>query len=135
MAENETRRMTSVGPDPGFVTFQEHNRAKLVVVSGGLAGVEFAINRPRVVLGRGPDVDLEFRVATMSRQHAAIEFRDGGFRIEDLGSTNGVTVNGTRVEVQALTHGDRIELGDQAFQLLVESVEDEPGVYELPEDP
>jgi pSer/pThr/pTyr-binding forkhead associated (FHA) protein len=78
-------------------------------------------------------VDVAFDDAEMSRQHAAVEFTGGGFRLCDLGSTNGTVVNGTLVRARELAHGDRIELGQHVVQLRLEQHEVEPTVYSVPD--
>ena len=67
----------------------------------------------------------------MSRQHAAIEFSGEGFRLRDLGSTNGTTLNGQPVQSAELRHGDRFEIGGRSFMLAIEERELEPDAYEL----
>ena len=69
----------------------------------------------------------------MSRQHAALEFAGEGFRIRDLGSTNGIAVNGAAVPSADLAHRDRFEVGGHVFQLVVEKREPAPPVYDLSE--
>jgi pSer/pThr/pTyr-binding forkhead associated (FHA) protein len=81
---------------------------------------------------RGPSVDLAFDDPAMSRQHVAIEYADEQFRVRDLGSTNGVLLNGEPVQVGEIDDGDRIEIGSHEFQLVVEVREPEPETYELP---
>ena len=49
--------------------------------------------------------------ATISRAHAAIGFDATGFYVEDLGSTNGTLVNGSRVTKQPLKCDDEIQMG------------------------
>jgi pSer/pThr/pTyr-binding forkhead associated (FHA) protein len=110
-----------------FDTYQ----ARIVVLSGRHSGMEHQLDNERVTLGRGPGVDLAFDDPAMSRQHAAIDFVEGAFRIHDLGSTNGLRVNGSRVQVRDLVHGDRIEFGTQVFQLVIDEREDTPNTYEL----
>ena len=105
--------------------------AKITVVSGPGAGAGFTIDRERVIVGRGPGVDRAFDDPAMSRQHAVIEFNAGGFRLRDLGSTNGTLLNGTSVHSAELRHGDRFEIGGQRFQLAIEEREREPDAYEL----
>jgi pSer/pThr/pTyr-binding forkhead associated (FHA) protein len=100
--------------------FLERWRPVLVVVSGVAAGSEFVVDRVRTTVGRGPGVDLAFADAEMSQQHAAIEFADGGFRVCDLGSTNGTYVNGALVRVCELKNADRIQLGRFLFQFVLE---------------
>ncbi|HXV78154.1 MAG TPA: FHA domain-containing protein [Candidatus Polarisedimenticolaceae bacterium] len=104
---------------------------KVVVLSGPRAGAAYELDRRRVTLGRGPGVDLAFDDAALSRQHAAFDFEDGGYRIRDLGSTNGLRVNGNRVQLCDLDNGDHIEMGTLVFQLVVEERETPPEVWDL----
>ncbi len=72
------------------------------------------------VLGRSRECDVVLDDSGVSRRHAQIRPRDGGWTIEDLGSTNGLRVNGRRVTGSApLNRGDRIEMGSTeiAFEL------------------
>ncbi|MBD0317463.1 MAG: DUF3662 and FHA domain-containing protein [Thermoleophilia bacterium] len=64
-----------------------------------------------VVLGRSRECDLRLDDANVSRRHAEIRQEDGAWWIVDLGSTNGVEVNGRRVERAKLSEADRIVLG------------------------
>jgi len=114
--------------------FLESHTAKLVVVSGAGAGVEFPLDHERVTLGRGPGVDFVVEDSAMSRQHAAIDYTDDGFRIQDLGSTNGMLVDDQLAQVATLTSGSRFEIGGHVFQLVIEEREETPEVYELPCD-
>lgn len=98
----------------------ERFEASLIVVAGGPDGEEHPVDRPRLVLGRGPGVDVAFDDPEMSQQHAAVEFAAGCFHVTDLGSTNGTRVNGAPVESCEVAHGDRIELGDHVVQILIE---------------
>ena len=107
--------------------------ATLVVVEGGAEGSEHELRRQRVVLGRGPGVDLAFADPEMSQQHAAIEFEDGVFRVLDLGSTNGIRVNNERITEHELSHGDRITLGIHVVRILLEKRDTMPRVYVLPD--
>ena len=114
---------------PGFLAC---HRARLVTIAGGPRGEEFCLDRDCLTFGRGPSVDLVFDDEAMSRQHAAIEFVDGQFRVRDMGSTNGVQLNGHAVQVKALQHGDHVQIGGREFQLIIEEIEREPETYELP---
>ena len=111
--------------------FLDRYVAKVTVVSGPGAGAGFTIDRERVIVGRGPGVDRAFDDPAMSRQHAAIEFSGSGFRLRDLGSTNGTLLNGTAVQSVELRHGDRFEIGGRRFLLAIEERECEPDAYEL----
>ena len=100
--------------------------------TGGAVGTELALDGECVTLGRGPSVDLAFDDPAMSRQHAAVEYVDEQFRVRDLGSTNGVLLNGEPVQVGEINDGDRMAIGGHEFQLVVEVRETEPETYELP---
>jgi pSer/pThr/pTyr-binding forkhead associated (FHA) protein len=65
----------------------------------------------RVVLGRSRDCDIPIDDANVSRRHAEIVHEDGGWWVVDLGSTNGVEVNGEQVKRARLEPNDRIVLG------------------------
>jgi len=82
-----------------------------IVRSGFYEGLEVPLDRLRIVIGRGRTADLALSEATISRAHAAIGFEAGGFYVEDLGSTNGTTVNGRRVRRQRLESDDEIQMG------------------------
>jgi serine/threonine protein kinase len=87
---------------------------ELVVLPPGGNPRRVACTRDLFTIGRSPVCDLAFPENPMvSRQHAAIR-REGGMHfLMDLGSANGVVLNGMRVaEATALNDGDRIELGD-----------------------
>jgi hypothetical protein len=70
-----------------------------------------------LLLGRDPDCDIRFVDDSVSRRHARLVLRGGAWVIQDLGSTNGTIVNGSRVGRCQLQVGDRVQLGDQAFEI------------------
>jgi len=112
-----------------FAEFIEAWNPSLVILSGKLQGTDFPIERASTVVGRGPGVDLALEDETLSRQHASIEFAGGGLRLRDLGSLNGVSINGGVVKSGALKHGDRFQLGDLAFQLILEERPHTPEIH------
>jgi pSer/pThr/pTyr-binding forkhead associated (FHA) protein len=131
MRDGKTLKRRSVIGAPRMQDFLDRYVAKVTVVSGPGAGAGFTIDRERVIVGRGPGVDRAFDDIAMSRQHAAIEFSGSGFRLRDLGSTNGTLLNGTAVQSAELRHGDRFEIGGRCFLLAIEAREREPDAYEL----
>jgi hypothetical protein len=64
-----------------------------------------------VVIGRSREADIRVDDGNVSRRHAEIRLESGAYWIVDLKSTNGVEVNGRRVERHRLSHGDRIVVG------------------------
>lgn len=133
MRDGRTRRLKvpSKSKKGGIKAFLAGFQAKVVVVSGSATGKEFPLERARVTIGRGPGVDMVVNDPAMSRQHAAIEFTSGGFRIQDLGSTNGILLNGKPIQVGEVGNGDRFGIGGQRFQLVIEQREQIPDTYEL----
>tara|TARA_B100001750_G_scaffold244641_1_gene262436 strand:+ start:2704 stop:3597 length:894 start_codon:yes stop_codon:yes gene_type:complete len=76
---------------------------------------EFDLRGPEVIIGRSPECHITIEDPLVSRKHAKILVDpDVPPRITDLGSRNGVRINGEKIEgIQELTHGDRVRLGTQ----------------------
>ena len=72
---------------------------------------KIALTKDRIVIGRGAECDVVLASPVISRKHAAIARQGSGLTIEDLGTPNGVFVNGRLVKKQALAKGDRIRIG------------------------
>jgi tetratricopeptide (TPR) repeat protein len=85
---------------------------RLVVLNTELAGTEYRCTKPETSIGRGEENDLALEHLSLSRAHAKVHRdADGNYRIEDLESVNGVSVNGHRSSSTALRVGDELELG------------------------
>jgi hypothetical protein len=65
----------------------------------------------RLLIGRSRDCDITIDDPNVSRRHAELRNEEGRWVVADLGSTNGVKVNGRRVERAALEPGDELVLG------------------------
>jgi hypothetical protein len=72
----------------------------------------------RVSIGRAPDNDIRVDARFVSRYHAAVMAGPGQTVIEDLGSTNGILVNGRRVTRHLLRDGDVVRIGKSRFRFL-----------------
>ena len=91
-------------------------RSAVLVRLGSDGGQEFNLAGDATV-GRLDSCDLAIHDSSVSRQHARISRFDGGYRIQDLGSTNGTMVNGTRVSSpQLLNRGDIVTFGSVDFR-------------------
>jgi len=134
MRDGRTQRLVRKGEDPAGSSFLEDHRVVLVTLSGATAGQEYLLDRAPLTLGRGPGVDLAFDDPAMSRQHASFELHRDGFRVRDLGSTNGLRVNGSPASGADLEHGDRLEIGGHRFQYVVEAQKRAPQVHLLEDD-
>jgi pSer/pThr/pTyr-binding forkhead associated (FHA) protein len=85
-------------------------------VDGGRAllvgeGRRSVLSGDHVVLGRSRECEVVLADPNVSRKHAEVRWDGGRWVIADLGSTNGVKVNGRRVDRAQLEPGDRITLG------------------------
>lgn len=94
----------------------------LVVEAGRDRGREFVLVPGETTVGRGMDNEVILSDLSVSRRHLYI-VRDGqNLTLRDSGSGNGTLVNGQRVQVQALTVGDRIEIGETVLRLRAPSL-------------
>jgi pSer/pThr/pTyr-binding forkhead associated (FHA) protein len=84
---------------------------KLLVTQGPARGAAFALADGATV-GRSWNNSIQIVDEQISRNHARFTQSGKGFEIEDLGSRNGVIINGKRVERALLKPGDEIEIGD-----------------------
>lgn len=91
--------------------------ARLVVVAGKTPGEIIAITKERTVFGRGKaSTDVTINDVNVSRNHAMIERVGGAYWLVDMGSTNGVSVDGRRIARHQLSHGDVFEIGDHKLR-------------------
>jgi hypothetical protein len=92
--------------------------AKALVVAGGR---RLVVGRSGALLGRSRDCDIVLPDSNISRHHAEIRPTDEGWEIVDLGSTNGVIVDGRRArDSMALRGGEQIELGTTKMRFELE---------------
>ncbi len=90
--------------------------AALVAVDGGR---RYPVGAT-ATLGRLPECDVTLNDPSVSRRHARISREGDRWSVEDLGSTNGVRVNGAPVTTAELADGDRLELGGVALSFAVD---------------
>lgn len=78
-------------------------------------GVKHPLEAPGLVIGRGSNTDLRIDDPGVSRRHAEFRLQPGADRpvvsVVDLGSTNGTTVNGQRIQQATLTDGAVVQVG------------------------
>jgi hypothetical protein len=74
-------------------------------------GKRVALGESVAVIGRMPECAVTLSDPQTSRQHAEIRHGEGGYRIVDLGSTNGTEVNGVKITEMPLSDGDVIVIG------------------------
>ena len=92
MTSQSYQLMVRVGPEPGKV---------------------IELSKNELQIGRDVNNDIMINDAELSRRHARLVLQGGGYVLEDLGSTNGTFVNGTRLSgPHVLQPGETIRFGD-----------------------
>lgn len=107
---------TSARPKPP--TTRKGVPSKLMVLEPKVRkGSSFTIGH-EVLLGRADSCTIGLPDDTFaSTLHARVYVADGGVMVEDLGSTNGTHVNGTRIDRPTPLHpGDRLQVGSTIFE-------------------
>lgn len=89
---------------------------QLVVASGSKAGQVIPITGPKFIIGRADDCHLKPRSELISRYHCAVISEEGYVAVRDLGSKNGVYLNGERISMEhELKNGDKLSVGPLEF--------------------
>ncbi len=88
----------------------------LVVRRGPEVGERFYLESERLTIGRDPESSIFLNDITVSRDHAVLTTHGGSVKIEDVGSLNGVYVNGASVTSTELHNGDQVQIG--RFQMV-----------------
>lgn len=87
---------------------------KLTVIQGEMDTKEFILGE-NTSIGRSPSNDVPLKEPKVSRQHAAINKYNESYILIDLKSSNGVYVNGTKIDEVVLNPGDEISIGGHKF--------------------
>ena len=95
--------------------------AKLILTMDGLVLREISLLKERTTIGRKPTNDVQIDNLSVSGEHAVIVTILTDSFLEDLGSTNGTTVNGTPVKKHFLQPDDVIELGKYKLKYISEA--------------
>src|SRR5258708_25787801 len=88
---------------------------ELVRVGGG---DPIPLRRGVLTIGRRESCDISLRFPNISGLHCELAFKDAGYwQVRDLGSTNGIKVNGERVLTRALRPGDEIAIAKRKHKI------------------
>ncbi|MEZ6140272.1 MAG: FHA domain-containing protein [Zavarzinella sp.] len=87
---------------------------ELVPVGGGDS---IPLKRGVLTMGRRESCDICLRFPNISGLHCELSWRDGYWFIRDLGSTNGIKINGVRVLQRPLRPGDEITIAKRNYQI------------------
>jgi pSer/pThr/pTyr-binding forkhead associated (FHA) protein len=101
--------------------------AQLVALNDG---PNILLDKPILLLGRHPECDIQIDSRKISRRHCCIAQVSDYLVVRDLGSTNGVRINGVRVTEGRLNAGDELTIGNHRYQVAWEA-----GVIPLPQRP
>jgi len=80
-------------------------------------GPDIPLDRAMVVVGRHPQCDARIDSLRVSRHHCCMMQDQGEVVVRDLGSTNGIRINGQRVEMGRLRPGDELSIAHIRFRL------------------
>ncbi len=114
-------RYSAAVPSPAAASrskLAEGRALQLVPFEPGLVGI--ALHTGPVRVGRASDNHLVVDDPEVSRHHARLEADGGGWRVVDLGSTNGTWVNGARVREATIDVGDDVSFGGARFSVAPE---------------
>jgi len=96
------------------------------IVTLTVDGVRHEVDKRRLLIGRSKECDLQVSDPNVSRRHAELVQEGTAFWIVDLGSTNGLEVNGQRLDRAKLENGDRVTVGstDLVFERSITGYDD-----------
>ncbi|GGF47470.1 hypothetical protein GCM10011519_21920 [Marmoricola endophyticus] len=117
VSQVSTPRSAEPGRDPQKPSSPGHTSSAEVEVNGR----RIPLTAPGLVIGRGSEADLRITDPGVSRKHAELRVDDAGYTprvsIVDLGSTNGLSVNGRRTTSEDLADGAEIRIGNTTLRL------------------
>jgi hypothetical protein len=112
LTEDPARRQGDLKVEATIMQGEGGWSAALVLPDGG----RVALTVGEAVIGRLPDCAVPLSDPQVSRHHAMVRRDADGFRVVDLGSTNGTKLNGTLVAEHLLRDGDEIVVGNTAIR-------------------
>lgn len=71
----------------------------------------------KLLVGRRSSCDIKLDFPNVSSHHCEMELRDGYWHIRDLGSSNGIKVNGERCSAKCLMPGDEVTIAKHSFRI------------------
>jgi pSer/pThr/pTyr-binding forkhead associated (FHA) protein len=95
---------------------------RLIPLDSG-TGVEIRFDRPILLVGRHEECDILLDSRKVSRKHCLVALLGDSLVVRDLGSTNGVQVNGKSVVEARVLSGDELAIGGCRFRLEPEPIE------------
>lgn len=93
---------------------------RLILTHEGAVIREYQLENERTTVGRKPQNDIHLEDPTVSGEHAVF-LKHKNVYVEDMGSTNGVILNGKRITKRQLNSGDIVKIGRHEFKFVDES--------------
>jgi adenylate cyclase len=90
--------------------------------------------KPQIVIGRRSQCDVVLAFANVSAEHCQLELREGFWQVRDLGSRNGIKINGERCDSGWLRPGDELSIARHAFRIEYEAAGGHPPAQEGEDD-
>ncbi|MEQ9408634.1 MAG: FHA domain-containing protein [Fuerstiella sp.] len=118
-------RQSSAGQPAAPRTSTPRRYLGMLIPAGG--GDPIPLLQPVLLFGRSRQADIRLKIPTVSGRHCTLNYEDGYWFVEDLNSSNGVKVNGERVDRKVLIPGDELAVSSQRFTIDYEA-EGEPPV-------
>ena len=116
LSPDDTHHMDSITIHVSHDTFTREiplkHRAFLEITGIGNEVRIVELRKEETIIGRTNECDIPLPNNNVSRKHAYVGFRNEEYHIKDLNSTNGVYVNGVRIEKCVLRNLDQIEIGE-----------------------
>jgi pSer/pThr/pTyr-binding forkhead associated (FHA) protein len=118
-AERRAAEPPAATPAPGPVVARRTNEpTRLVVTEGGLRGTTLPLGASPILIGRAPSCTLVLDDDYSSSRHARIYPDAGQWFVEDLGSTNGTFLDGSKVEgSMPIPLGAPVRIGQSVIEL------------------
>ena len=91
-----------------------NGNGQLIPMGGGDA---IPLIRDQMTMGRRESCDICLHFPNVSGSHCELSYKDGYWIVQDLGSTNGIKVNGTRVNKKVLSPGDTITIAKHTYRI------------------
>jgi pSer/pThr/pTyr-binding forkhead associated (FHA) protein len=90
-------------------------------------GPNLLLDKPILLLGRHQECDIQIPSRKISRRHCCIAQINDHLLIRDLGSTNGIRINGEKVLEGQLKPGDELTIGNFRYKVRLSDQEEEGG--------
>lgn len=109
----------------------QRTRSRAAVATLVVNGTRHPLRAPGLILGRGTEADLRINDPGVSRKHLELEVSAEGVEAVDLGSTNGVFVDGNRISRTRLHDGQGIRIGRTEMTIHIDGGRDEAGGWNV----